>query len=206
MAHSEALKILEPRFSWEEIEEVRQNNKLLTAGLELTMKCNLQCIYCYAGAGKKLENELSLSEIFNAVDQAYNLGAKRIGIIGGGEPLEYEHLFEVIDYMHQKGISISLFTNATKLTLPIAKRLFKHKVSIVIKMNSMVPEIQDKLAGASGTYAQIRRGLSHLEVAGYPDEKHRLVIESVICKDNLQELPSIWKWARERGFIPFLRD
>lgn len=70
-------------------------------------------------------------------------------------------------------------------------------------MNSMLPEVQDKLAGIKGTYERIRQGLSYLEAAGYPDEKHRLVIESVICRQNLEELPSIWKWARERGFIPF---
>jgi len=203
MMHREALKVLEPRFSWEEIEEARQNNRLLTAGLELTMKCNLNCIYCYAGAGEKLEDELNLPEILDVIDQAYDLGAHRIGIIGGGEPLEHEHFFEVVDYIHQKGILISLFTNATKITPQIAKRLFNHRVSIVMKMNSMMPEVQDKLAGAKGTYERIRQGLSSLEVAGYPDEKHRLVIESVICKQNLEELPTIWQWARERGFIPF---
>jgi radical SAM protein with 4Fe4S-binding SPASM domain len=197
------LKVLGPRFTWQEIKRVRENNRLLTAGLELTMKCNLHCIYCYAEAGEKLSDELDLSEILDAIDQAYDLGAHRIGIIGGGEPLEYEYLFDVIDYMHRKNISISLFTNATKITTKIAEQVFRYNVSIVMKMNSMNSEIQDKLAGVKGTYRRIRKGLSFLENVGYPDEQHRLVIESIICKQNLEELPNIWQWARKKGFIPF---
>ena len=70
---------LKPSRSWEEIEKVRRNNRLLTFGLELSKRCNLRCIYCYANAGEKAENELTLEETLDAIKQAYELGARKIG-------------------------------------------------------------------------------------------------------------------------------
>ena len=56
-------------FSREEIDQALADKKILSLELELTHACNLRCIYCYAESGKALENELSYSEIIDAVDQ-----------------------------------------------------------------------------------------------------------------------------------------
>ena len=44
--------------------------------LELTKRCNLRCIYCYADGGAANKDELTLQEIIDAVAQAKALGAK----------------------------------------------------------------------------------------------------------------------------------
>ncbi len=193
---------LKPTRSWKEIEKARKNNRLLTFGLELSKNCNLRCIYCYANAGEKAENELTLKETLNAITQAYNLGARKFGIIGGGETLLYLHLFEVIDFIKKLGASITVFTNATLITPQRAQELFERKVNIVAKYNSLNPKIQDFLTGVKGSFEKIQKGIKNLRRAGYPTKDTALVIETVICRQNIRELPELWCWIRDQGCIP----
>jgi len=194
---------IKPSRSWREIEKIRKNNQLLTFGLELTKRCNLTCIYCYANAGEVAENELTLKETLDTINQAYRLGARKIGIIGGGETLLYPHLFNVINFMKDLGISVSVFTNATLITTEIAKKLFDKKVNVVAKCNSLDPKTQDFLTGVKGNFGRIQEGIKNLIRAGYPTEKTALVLETVICRQNLKELPDLWRWIRNQRCTPF---
>lgn len=191
-------------FSPEQVAEARAGNGLLSLELELSRQCNLRCIYCYASSGKALPNELDLSEIKSIVDQAAEMGARKIIILGGGEPLLYPHLFDVIEHIDSLGLVMDLFTNGLSLTEEIAAKLFELKVGVVIKMNSRDPETQDFLGGRKGTYAGIMRGVALLKEAGYPNETHSLGIETIICRQNYEELPELWRWARMEGIVPYV--
>lgn len=191
-------------FSPEEIAQCKKENGLLSIELELSRVCNLRCLYCYASSGEPLEDELSLDEIRNAVDQACDLGIRKVIVLGGGEPLLYPHLFEVLDHIRGKGLVTDLFTNGLCLTEEVAGELFRRSVGVVLKMNSRVPEIQDYLAGRKGAFQAISKGLQALESAGYPAEGCSLGIETVICRQNYDELPDLWRWARNRNIVPYV--
>jgi radical SAM protein with 4Fe4S-binding SPASM domain len=191
-------------FSRDQIDLALANNEILSLELELSRACNLRCIYCYAESGTPLANELSLPEILDAVDQAVALGAKNIIILGGGEPLLYPHLFEVIDHILAKGVTADLFTNGTLISEEVAAKLFKRKISIVLKQNSRDPEVQDLLAGKPGSFAAIETGLNNLLKTGYPDDHHKLGVETIVCRQNIEEIPELWRWARKQGIIPYV--
>ncbi len=191
-------------FSQEEIAEARAKNGLLSMELELSRACNLRCVYCYAGSGVPLAGELTLAEIYSAIDQAVDLGARKIIVLGGGEPMLYKDLFKVIDYILAKGIAADLFSNGMLITPEKARALYERQVAVVVKMNSRHPEIQDFLAGQQGAFAAIEKGLANLRAAGYPDEEHILGIETIVCRQNYDELPDLWIWARSRGIIPYV--
>ena len=103
-------------FSDEEIADARDNGRLLTMELETSHICNLRCIYCYSNAGKKLQNELTLDEMFDVIDQGIALGVRRVILIGGGEPLMHPHIMDIVEFLHRRGVAIDLFTNGTLLT------------------------------------------------------------------------------------------
>ncbi len=191
-------------FSPEEIAETRARNGLLSLELELSRACNLRCLYCYASSGAPQDNELTLDEILDVVDQAAALGARKIIVLGGGEPLLYGNLFKVIDHILAKNIKVDLFTNGMLLTPDNAKALFDRKVSVVVKMNSRRPEVQDLLAGHRGAFTAIEQGIETLMAAGYPSKDRALGIETIICRQNYEELPDIWRWARNRSIIPYI--
>ncbi|MFQ5900283.1 MAG: radical SAM/SPASM domain-containing protein [Thermodesulfobacteriota bacterium] len=190
-------------FTPEEIEANLKRGGLLSLELEFSRRCNLKCIYCYASAGESLKDELALSEIKDIIDQASELGAKKIILLGGGEPLIYEELPQVVEYIFKKGIKQTLFTNGTLLTNALSGFLFDHKVSVIVKNNSDIPEVQDKLAGVKGSYERIKAGFKSLLDAGYPDGECRIGIQTVICRQNIKDIPDMWIWAREGGIIPY---
>lgn len=172
--------------------------------LELSRVCNLQCRYCYASSGQPLENELTLSEICSVIDQARELGAQKIIVLGGGEPLLYPHLFQVIDHIIDCGLEVDLFTNGVLINRETAEALFKRNVAVSMKMNSRRAEVQDDLAGKKGTFVKIEEGLQNLLDAGYPDDKHTLGVETIICQQNYDEMEDLWRWARNLGIIPYV--
>ncbi|MEN8257922.1 MAG: radical SAM protein [Thermodesulfobacteriota bacterium] len=190
-------------FSPAEIADCKATRGLLSLELELSRVCNLRCIYCYASSGVALADELTLSEISGAIDQAAELGARKIIILGGGEPLLYPHLLTVIDYIRGQKLGVDLFTNATLIDNKMAQALFEREVAISMKMNSRREDVQDALAAKSGTFKAIEKGLQALQAVGYPDKHHTLGIETIICKQNYADLPDLWRWARKQEIIPY---
>lgn len=190
-------------FSDDEIAECLTTKGLLSIELEFTRECNLRCLYCYSSAGEPLANELNLDELKSVISQAKGIGAKKIILLGGGEPLLYQGLADIIEYINSLGLQQALFTNGTLITEDMAWFLFRNRVTVVVKNNSQKQEVQDMLAGVKGAFRNIKKGIQLLMDAGYPNDNHMLGIQTVICRQNMHELPSMWLWARERGIIPY---
>ncbi len=190
-------------FSEREVADCLERGGLLSLELEFTRRCNLRCMYCYASAGDALEHELSLDEVMGVIEQAQGLGARRIILLGGGEPLLFPKVREVIEHIHSLGLSQVLFTNGVLLTSRLCRFLFDRQVTVVIKRNSFSRVTQYFLAGVVGAYAGIRRGLNRLADAGYPDAEHPLCIQTVICRPNRSEIEAMWIWAREHRITPY---
>ena len=190
-------------FSQEEIAECLARQGLLSLELEFTRACNLRCTYCYSSAGEALENELSLDELCAVVEHARDLGARRIILLGGGEPLLFPAVREIIRHIDALGLSQAIFTNGICLDTALCRFLFENRVTVAVKQNSFLPAVQDALAGVRGAHAGIQRGLRLLIDAGYPDAEHRLCVQSVICRANRAEIGDMWVWAREHGITPY---
>jgi radical SAM protein with 4Fe4S-binding SPASM domain len=190
-------------FSPEEIAACVERHGLLSLEVEFTRRCNLRCVYCYASAGAAAPGELRLAELAEVVEQARRLGARRIVLLGGGEPLLFPELRELMEHIHGLGLAQALFTNGIPLTPAWCRFLFERGVTVAVKQNSRQPEVQDRLAGVAGAYQGVQRGLRLLQDAGYPDPERPLCVQTVICRQNRHEIPAMWVWARERGITPY---
>jgi MoaA/NifB/PqqE/SkfB family radical SAM enzyme len=83
----------------------------LYAGLFITPRCNLNCVYCFPGSPfRKEENEFSKQEIFHIVDELCALGTRYIVLLGG-EPLLREDVGEIIAHIARKKIIVEVITN-----------------------------------------------------------------------------------------------
>ncbi len=190
-------------FTKEEINSRSRDELLLSMEIEFGSRCNLRCVYCYTGDNLFREYELELEEMFDVISQAKALGAKKIIYLGAGEPLLDSKLVDVIKYVHKLGLDHILFTNGTLINGQLARLFYEHKVTPVVKYKTQDPDIYDKLTGVPGSYASMKRGLDFLFKAGYPDKDHKLGIEGVICRQNINEIFNLWRWARNRGIFPY---
>ena len=204
MLRTESFKGLD--FTWQEVNEAIQKNRLLSFDLELSRRCNLRCVYCYAESGRRLANEMTLDEIKNVIDQGIDLGTERIVVIGGGETLLHKHYFDVIDYIKSKNLPCVSFTNGTLITKDLAKKLYDNNIDLAVKFNSFDEDIQDFLAGSiTGTGRRIKQAINYLLGVGYcTKDGPKLACETVICKYNYDEIEKIYKWCRERDILPYV--
>lgn len=195
-------KLSSIEFSESEINETVERKGLLSIEVELSLRCNFRCPYCYVPDKKALENEMSLEEIKDVIDQAAELGAKKIVLLGG-EPMLYPYLFEVIEYIRSLELEIEMFTNGFGITSGVAEQLMEYKVNVVLKMNTFDAQLQDKLAGHKGAYTVIHDAFKNLRAAGYPSRNPFMAVSTIICKDNIAELPKLWKWLRDQNIQPY---
>jgi radical SAM protein with 4Fe4S-binding SPASM domain len=189
-------------FTEEEIKEAVAADRLLSMEIEFSRICNFRCSYCYVPEKKECNGELSKAEIKDVLLQAKELGARKI-IILGGEPTIYPHLAEMISFLDEQGFEIEMFTNGTGVDAKLAKILADARVRVVLKLNSRDREIQDHLAGRSGAYDIIQSAFSNLKVAGYPSQELFLAISTIICQQNIGELPDMWQWLRDEEIEPY---
>ncbi len=175
--------------------------------LELSRQCNLRCPFCYAQASAEARVGLTDDEVRAIIDEAVSLGACLISVVGGGETLLRQSILQdgvsCIDYANERGCYCVIYTNGTLVDRPAACWLAKRDVTVVSKLLSLRDSVQDQLVGVAGASPKIRRGIDALIEAGLAEDRpSRLALECVICRQNYDEMPDIWRWMRARGIIP----
>ena len=195
-------RIYGAEFSQEEIAEAVREGQLLSMELEFNKSCNFRCLYCYASDHTVQRDELSREEFFDLITQAKELGARKM-IVLGGEPMLYPHIMEMIRFIRSLDMDVELFTNGTNLTGEKATELYEAGVRVVLKMNTFDEKVQDTLSGRKGAYTQIHEAFKNLKLAGYPSKDRFMGISTVVCQQNIEELPKMWEWLRDQNIAPY---
>jgi len=196
-------------YSPSEAKEARDGGKILSIRLETSLACNLRCTYCCNSSGIASQNEMKYDELTNLVDQAKQLGAKSIVVIGGGEPTIYPQFRQLIQYIHAAGLVPVIFTNTQTMTIDLSKFLKANNTSVIIKLDSLDEEIQDRMVGVQGAHRNIMQGIDNLQRAGYGDSTEnpgstKLGASFVVNRQNADGVPGTWRFCREKGMYPNL--
>lgn len=189
-------------FTDAEVKEAARAGRLLSMEIEFSRACNFRCPYCYIPHEQEEKEELSREELKEVILQAKELGARKI-IILGGEPSIYPHLPEMIRFLGSEGLEAEMFTNGSGVDRQLAALLARERVGVVLKMNSRSEILQDRLAGVAGAAKMINRAFMALKGAGYPSKDQFLAISTIICQQNIGELPDMWQWLRSEGIEPY---
>jgi radical SAM protein with 4Fe4S-binding SPASM domain len=189
-----------------EAHEARDSNKLLAIRIETNKSCNLRCRYCYAQSGEDSAKVADFNNLKRIILEAKELGIRSVVVIGGGEPTLYPNFRDLITYIDSLGIIPVIFSNTVLMTEELAGFLYEHNASVMGKLDSLKPEVQDYLAGKEGASEDIRKGLENLLKAGFskpadPGEL-RLGVSFVSNKMNLEEIEEIWHFCRQNNIFP----
>lgn len=213
-------------FTVAEIQEALKTDRMLNPAFELASNvCPWDCYFCFTedpsnpeGLKKKLENEMTLDERLNLIDQAKALGARSINIVGAGEPTIDPNFFTIVEHMAKLGITPIIYTEgALRLMDPkFSQRLYETGATVVLKVNSLINESYQNAVVNSGdrraqplkiNYLHARnKALEILMQTGF--NKHdptRLAFDTIICRENYAEIPEIHRFARDRNiFVLFV--
>lgn len=158
--------------------------------LELTYRCNLNCIHCYAKGSENAGKEFSTAQFKRVIDQAHAAGCLSL-CLTGGEPLLRPDFWELYAYARRKGFLVSIFTNGTLLRerdLQLLKR--QPPAAIEITLNGLTEQTYAAVTGVSGVLACLLQTIRRMRQLGLP-----LVIKTNCLKENRHELFAIKKFA-----------
>lgn len=96
------------------IESCRKNKKIIPIHLQLnpTNKCTLSCSFCSC-KNRNRTLELDFSKLQRFLLSFKRLGGQSVTITGGGEPLLYPRIAELIDNIISLNIKVGVVTNGT---------------------------------------------------------------------------------------------
>src|SRR5579871_4711198 len=91
--------------------------------LEITEKCNLTCVHCYADSSPflPLEGNMQYDDWARVIEDGWTLGCRSVQFIGG-EPTLHPYLKDFIRLASDVGYSfIEVFTNASRISEGLLK-------------------------------------------------------------------------------------
>lgn len=208
-------------FSDDEIAQSIRDNKVLNVDLETNLNCNARCIYCFRNVDEVQQKSIPCYEIIlSRIDKIIAAGAKTISIVGGGEPTLYKskeyNLINIVEYIRDRGVSVGIFTNGlifgkdsacNKLFSmdpdKLIKRLFDLQATVFLKTHSLNKIVYDKLIGIPDAFQYFDLALSRFLNSEYSKADYpQLVFQCTIMEDNLEEIPSLWKFVRQKNIVP----
>lgn len=116
--------------------------------LEITEKCNFNCLHCFAAAGNHTSTkEMSYENIIVVLDQAVECGIQAIKITGG-EPMLHKDFFKIMDAIYKRGMWVyQINTNGYFLNQKNLDKLKKYPVRPTLKISYDGIGFHDKMRG-----------------------------------------------------------
>lgn len=159
----------------------------------VTRRCNLRCVHCYAHAQgmSSFENELSTEEGKKFLDDLADFQVP-VMLFSGGEPLVRKDLPELAEYAVKKGMRAVISTNGTLITSGTARILKEIGLSYVgISLDGM-EAVNDRFRGVKGAFKAAINGIRNCQEAGI-----KVGLRFTINKFNVDEIPSIFDLLEE---------
>jgi MoaA/NifB/PqqE/SkfB family radical SAM enzyme len=142
-----------------------------------------------------------IAEWKGAILAGKEAGIETVAVAGRGEPLLDANLWELAQFVRGEGLQFVLFTNGTLVNKEIAKWLAGVCTTVITKLYALEPQAHDTLVGVRGAWKNAREGLMNLLDAGMRGPN--LGIDVIIAKPNETELPTLLRFARMLGIVPY---
>ena len=170
--------------------------------MELTERCNNNCIHCYINLpinDLAKEREMSTKDVKAILTEAADLGCLTIRLTGG-EPLLREDFEEIYLFARKLGLRVLLFTNGTLITPHLADLFagIPPKEKIEISVYGMSERSYEAITRNPGSFQAAMRGIKLLLNRGVP-----FVVKTAVLPLNRNDLDQFEAWA---ATIPWMSN
>ncbi len=174
-----------------------KNRVPISGSIELNFRCNMRCAHCYVAYGHQGvpgKQELTRAEIDDLFAQVTDMGTLWM-LLTGGEPLVRPDFTGIYADARQRGLLVTLFTNATLMTERIAGALCERPpYNVEVTLYGATQETYERVTGIPGSYARCMRGIEMLM-------KHKLPLslKTIAFSLNRHELGQMQAFAESLG-------
>lgn len=171
---------------------MQKNKKHRKIILNLTYKCNNNCIFCAVGDRRDIK-ESKIRQI-EFLKKSAREGISEIDI-DGGEPTLAPHLFEILGLAKKLNFKINLITNARMLSYDkFRNKILKFVDAIIVSIHGSTKKVHEKITRTPGSFKQTYSAIEKIR-----KECNEFAINTTICKDNSKDLPYIWNMIKHLG-------
>jgi radical SAM protein with 4Fe4S-binding SPASM domain len=169
--------------------------------LDLTYKCNTDCIHCYcqhldpAFGGKYDKQDLTTAEIKGLLDQLADYGVLNL-TLSGGELLVRKDFFEIAFYAsREKHFALSFYTNGTLVNERIAARVAELcPVAVEISLQGATAEVHDYVVQRPGSFQRVIAAARMLRARGV-----NVVLKTTLMQPNFHQADELVRLAGSLG-------
>ncbi|MFZ0319358.1 MAG: radical SAM protein [Candidatus Sulfotelmatobacter sp.] len=163
-----------------------------SAQIDLTYRCNEQCVHCYLDHDD--HGEMTTVEIKNLLKEMAEAGVF-ILTFSGGEIFLRKDFFEILECARDLTFCIKLKTNAVLIREAQAARLRDLEVqSVQISIYSHRPEVHDAITKVKGSLRRSIDAIRFLKSQGL-----KVIMANVLMTENMQDYHGVRALAEELG-------
>lgn len=158
-----------------------------------TYKCNLNCIHCYSRTRDR-NDDASWEDKLKIANNIIKNNVFAVNL-GGGEPIFLDDCFDIIKYLRNYGVFVSLSTNGMAVDNDKADRLAEARLSsVAISMDNTDSDKHNLMRGNDNSF---QSALNATKM--FVDRGINVVFSTVITSQNYDDLDNIVKLASDCG-------
>jgi MoaA/NifB/PqqE/SkfB family radical SAM enzyme len=136
--------------------------------LEITGKCQLACVHCYADSGPSgTHGTMAIRDWQRLIDEAAAMGVRTVQFIGG-EPTLHPDLCALIRYTIAAGLRVEVFSNMVHVTPEQWAVFALPEVSLATSYYGGTAAGHEAVTGRRGSHARTRANIAEAVRRGIP--------------------------------------
>ncbi len=169
--------------------------QLSSVHIEITNKCNENCVHCYIPQNDK-KTEMESDLFYNVFKQCREMKVLHL-TISGGEPMLHNDFCNFIKICRKNNFSVSVLSNLTLLNKKIIEEMKKNPLlGVQTSLYSMDSSIHDSITTVKGSFEKTFKSIKELINNNIP-----LKISCPILKQNKNSYKDVIKWANSKNII-----
>lgn len=164
--------------------------------LYITDHCNLCCTHCWISPrfSQNQQNSISLSALKKTILEAKSVGLQSVKLTGG-EPLLYQDIKGLIEFLASEELSIFMETNGILFDENMIESFQSCKVEqISVSLDAASEEVHDEIRGVKGSFHRTLKGMRLLSDYGL-----NFQIIMTLQRKNSKEIPGLIRLSEKIG-------
>ena len=172
---------------------------------ELTYRCSEKCIHCYnVGATRNdsefstrgSREELTLEDYKRLIDDLYEQGLIKV-CLTGGDPFSKSFVWELIDYLYNKGIAFDVFTNGQQIVNDVERLANYYPRVVGVSIYSGIAEVHDYITRVKGSWERSMSVVRQLSALAVP-----MNLKCCVIRPNVKSYYTVADIAKRYGAVP----
>ena len=173
-------------------DEFANSNRLYSATIELTYRCNEKCRHCYVY--DEGGEEMSTNQIMKILDDLCDMEVATL-LFTGGEVFARKDIFEILEYAYKKHFAMDIFTNGTLLDESKIIKLKKlWPKSIQFSIYTHILQKHDAVTQIKDSYEKTINAIKTCIAVGIP-----VKIKMPVFKETADDISGVIELAKSLG-------